>query len=126
MPRSLPGDRWQGCGPDRAFTSVKLRLRYCRVARRGRAAAGRRFARARKEGVMRTVLVFVALTAGMSACAAISAAEDEKGDQKAGGGLAERIQDLNLTEEQETKIADIRKECKPKVQEAAKELATIV
>jgi Spy/CpxP family protein refolding chaperone len=33
---------------------------------------------------------------------------------------------LNLTDEQEAKIADIRKECRPKVQEAGKDLAAIV
>src|SRR5262249_2126989 len=47
-------------------------------------------------------------------------------DAKKGEGLAERIQDLNLTDEQETKIADIQKECAPKVQEAGKELAGVV
>jgi Spy/CpxP family protein refolding chaperone len=47
-------------------------------------------------------------------------------EPKAGEGLAARIQDLNLTDEQEAKIADIRKESQPKVQEAAKELAAIV
>jgi Spy/CpxP family protein refolding chaperone len=40
--------------------------------------------------------------------------------------LVERIQDLKLSDEQESKIADIQKECGPKVQEAAKELGTIV
>ena len=39
--------------------------------------------------------------------------------------LAERLQDLNLTDEQEAKIADIRKECRPEVQKAAKELAAV-
>jgi Spy/CpxP family protein refolding chaperone len=40
--------------------------------------------------------------------------------------LAERLQDLNLTDEQEAKIADIRKECRPEVEKAAKELAAVV
>ena len=62
----------------------------------------------------------------MSVCSALSAAAEEKADPKAEGGLLERIQDLNLTDEQEAKIADIRKEYRPKVQEAAKELAGIV
>jgi Spy/CpxP family protein refolding chaperone len=47
-------------------------------------------------------------------------------EPKVGEGLAERIQDLNLTDEQEAKIADIRKEFHPKVQEAAKELGAVV
>jgi len=40
--------------------------------------------------------------------------------------LVERIQDLSLSDAQEAKIAEIRKECEPKVQEAAKELAALV
>ena len=39
--------------------------------------------------------------------------------------LGERLQDLSLTDEQEAKIADIRKECRPEVEKAAKELATV-
>jgi Spy/CpxP family protein refolding chaperone len=46
-------------------------------------------------------------------------ADEPQGDRN---GLG----DLNLTQEQETKIADIRKECMPKVQAAAKELAGII
>jgi len=75
---------------------------------------------------MRTLMAVVALVVGMSAYAVLPAAAEEKAAQKATGGLAERIQDLNLTEDQEAKIADIRKECRPKVQEAAKDLAAIV
>src|SRR5262245_37796671 len=49
------------------------------------------------------------------------------GDEaKAERGLAERVQDLNLTEDQETKIADIRKEYRTKNAEAIKELASVV
>src|SRR5262249_46298418 len=44
----------------------------------------------------------------------------------AGEIVVERIQDLNLTDEQEAKIAEIMKESQPKVQEAAKELVGIV
>jgi Spy/CpxP family protein refolding chaperone len=40
--------------------------------------------------------------------------------------VVEKFQDLNLTDEQEAKIADIRKEYQPKVQEMAKELASCV
>src|SRR5579872_4847459 len=39
--------------------------------------------------------------------------------------LGERLQDLNLTDGQEAKIADIRKECRPEVEKAAKELAAV-
>jgi Spy/CpxP family protein refolding chaperone len=36
------------------------------------------------------------------------------------------LKDLNLTDEQKTKIADIRKECRPKVHEAGNKLRAIV
>jgi len=74
---------------------------------------------------MKTLMAVVTLAVGMWVCAVLPAAADEKAAEKA-GGLAARIQDLNLTDEQETKIADIRKEYKPKVQEAGKELADVV
>jgi Spy/CpxP family protein refolding chaperone len=67
-------------------------------------------------------MVGVALAAVMLLYGASSAAA---GEEKP-GGVIERIQDLNLTDEQEAKIADIRKEYKPKVQEAAKELSAVV
>jgi Spy/CpxP family protein refolding chaperone len=76
--------------------------------------------------MMRTLMAVVALAVGMLVYATLPAAADEKADQKATGALAERIQDLNLTDEQEAKIADIRKEYRPKVQEAGKELAAVV
>jgi Spy/CpxP family protein refolding chaperone len=75
---------------------------------------------------MRTLMAAVALAVGASVYAALPAAAEEKAAEKPGGGLAARFQDLNLTDEQETKIADIRKEYKPKVQEASKELADVV
>jgi Spy/CpxP family protein refolding chaperone len=74
---------------------------------------------------MRTLVTVVALGMGMAVYAVLPAAA-EKRAEPAIGGLAERIQDLNLTDEQEARIADIRKECRPKVQEAAKELVGIV
>jgi Spy/CpxP family protein refolding chaperone len=45
--------------------------------------------------------------------------------QEAREVLVMKIQELKLTDAQEAKIADIRKEFRPKVQEAAKELATV-
>jgi Spy/CpxP family protein refolding chaperone len=74
---------------------------------------------------MKSLMAVVALAVGLGAYAALSAPE-AKADQKAGGLLAARIQDLHLTDEQEAKIADIRKQYHPKVQEAAKDLAAIV
>jgi Spy/CpxP family protein refolding chaperone len=75
---------------------------------------------------MRTLMAVVALAVGMLVYATLRAAAEEKADQKPTGALAEQIQDLNLTDEQEAKIAGIRKEFAPKVQEAAKELGGIV
>src|SRR6516225_5513921 len=93
-------------------------LRFCPA----RTSSGRGVASAEtKETVMKTLMTVVALAAGMWACAALRAA-DEKADQKASGGLAA----LHLTDQQETKIAEIRKEFQPKVQEAAKDLAAVV
>jgi Spy/CpxP family protein refolding chaperone len=40
--------------------------------------------------------------------------------------VAERIQDLNLTDEQEAKVMEIRKAFRPKVEQAIKELAGVV
>jgi Spy/CpxP family protein refolding chaperone len=76
--------------------------------------------------MMRTLMAVVALVVGMLLCGTFPAAADDKADQKAPGGFAERIQDLNLTDEQEAKIANIREEFGPKVREAGKELAGIV
>jgi Spy/CpxP family protein refolding chaperone len=74
---------------------------------------------------MRTLMAVVALVVGMAVSATLPAAAEEKADEKEVVGVVV-IQDLQLTDDQETKIADIRKECKPKVQEAARELATAV
>ena len=68
---------------------------------------------------MRALTATVALAVGVSVYAPLPAVADEKADQKGTGVLAKRMQDLNLTDEQEAKIADIRKQYKPKVQEAA-------
>jgi Spy/CpxP family protein refolding chaperone len=59
------------------------------------------------------------LAAALVVCARIQA-------QGVGTRLAERIQDLDLTDAQEAKIADIRKEYRPKVEKEARELATLV
>jgi Spy/CpxP family protein refolding chaperone len=75
---------------------------------------------------MRTFCAVLTLVAAMSACPKLYADDQPKGERnRVGEGLAERIQDLNLTDEQETRIVEIRKECRPKIQEAAKELAAI-
>ena len=70
-----------------------------------------------------TVLAAVVLSAGAGEA-------QEQNRQRGGEGLAvliqERIQDLNLTDAQEAKITDIRKEFRPKVEAAAKDLTALV
>jgi Spy/CpxP family protein refolding chaperone len=60
----------------------------------------------------------------------LAGATQAQNRQREGGRVAvvieERIQDLHLTDAQETQIADIRKEYRPKVEAAAKELGTLV
>jgi Spy/CpxP family protein refolding chaperone len=68
---------------------------------------------------MRILCAALALVATLSVCAKLDA-------QVVRERPAERLQDLNLTDDQETRIADIRKEYRPKIQEASQELAAIV
>jgi Spy/CpxP family protein refolding chaperone len=75
---------------------------------------------------MRILIAVVALAVGTVVYAVLPAAAVQQAGGKVAEGLAERIQDLNLTDAQEAKIAETRKECGPKVREAAKELATVV
>jgi Spy/CpxP family protein refolding chaperone len=84
------------------------------------------FAWKRRRRVMRILIAVLAFAGATSVCAALRADDEPKGEQKRGSGLAERIQDLNMTDEQESKIGDIRKEYGPKVQEAGKKLAALV
>jgi Spy/CpxP family protein refolding chaperone len=78
-----------------------------------------------KEVAMRTLIAVVVPVLGMALYAVLPAAAQERAE-KAVVVLRERIQDVQLTDEQEAKIADIRKEYRPKVEEAAKELAGLV
>jgi Spy/CpxP family protein refolding chaperone len=71
-----------------------------------------------------TVLTMAALVGAV--WAAPGAADTKPVSKDVAAVLVERIQDLNLTDQQEAKIADIRKEFRPKVQDAAKELAGAV
>ena len=71
---------------------------------------------------MRTLMAVVALVVGLAVYAIPPAAAEEKADEKVAVVV---IQDLHLTDEQEKKIADIRKDYQPKVQEAAKEVGTL-
>jgi Spy/CpxP family protein refolding chaperone len=79
----------------------------------------------KEETKMRTLItVLLLMLAAVCFCPTLAA--DEAAKEEGAKGLAERLQDLHLTDEQEAKIADIRKECTPKVQEAAKELKAFV
>ncbi len=75
---------------------------------------------------MKTLWAILMLAAALVVGPRLSAVEKEAGERKVGANLAEQIQDLNLTDEQEAKIADIRKEYRPKVEEAARNLVTLV
>ena len=69
---------------------------------------------------MRTLSVVLAVAVAIAVGTAPSAVHAQAGQK--GAGLAERIQDLNLTDAQEAQIAEIRKEYRPKVQEAGNKL----
>jgi Spy/CpxP family protein refolding chaperone len=77
-----------------------------------------------KEIEMKALFAVVGLVVGVAAYAAQPAVAQEKADQRE--GAAARAQALHLTDEQEAKLAEIRKEFRPKVQEAAGELAALV
>jgi Spy/CpxP family protein refolding chaperone len=67
----------------------------------------------------------VTLLVAASVCPSLRG-DDEAQAKKAGAVLVMRIEELNLTDDQEAKIAEIRKEFQPKVREAAQALAGIV
>jgi Spy/CpxP family protein refolding chaperone len=73
---------------------------------------------------MRTLCVALGLAAALVLFPRLNAA-DEPQSEPGQAGTTPSMADLQLTDEQESKIADIRKECGPKVQEAAKELGTL-
>lgn len=68
------------------------------------------------------ILSTVLIVAAVLALGAKLAADEAKRE----GGLVESIQDLNLTDEEEAKIADIKEEFRAKNREALKELASVV
>jgi Spy/CpxP family protein refolding chaperone len=105
---------------------VKPCLRRYGVVRGGQVVDRALLRTSPKEEVMKTLMAAVALAVGVSVYTALPASAEEKSGEKPSGGLHARLQDLNLTDEQETKIADIRTEYRTKVHEAAKELAAVV
>jgi Spy/CpxP family protein refolding chaperone len=69
----------------------------------------------------------VALAAALGFGSSCLAGEKAQAQQKGGGeGLVEHLQDLQLSDAQEAKIEEIRKEFQPKIKEAAKALGGIV
>ena len=77
---------------------------------------------------MKRLCVLLTLVMAIVVCPRLCVAQEPSGTpgQRAAEGLAERIQDLHLTDQQEAKIEEIQKECRPKVEEAAKELSGLV
>ena len=77
---------------------------------------------------MRTFSAVLPLTIALALCPKFVAAQGprEERRERVRERLTESMADLDLTDEQETKIADVRKEYRPKIQEAAKELASVV
>lgn len=76
---------------------------------------------------MRTLCTVLTLAAALAFAPRLSAEEKARGLRGGEGeGLAAGIRDLHLTDEQEAKIADIRKEYRPKVENAAKEMTDLV
>jgi hypothetical protein len=73
---------------------------------------------------MKALMTVVALVVGLAIYAALPVAAQDKLGEKA-TGLAERLQDLNVTGDQEAKITDIRKEYRTKVAEEAKALVSL-
>jgi Spy/CpxP family protein refolding chaperone len=78
--------------------------------------------------VMRNLSVLVTLMMAMLVCQKFAPAQEPKGEdrERVRERLAARMADLQLTDEQDTKIAEIKKECRPKVKAAAEELAAVV
>jgi len=72
---------------------------------------------------MRTLIAVLTLGLGMSILPLLSADETRA---ERGEGLIDRLQDLQLTADQETKIAEIRRECGLEVTKARKELVDLV
>jgi Spy/CpxP family protein refolding chaperone len=70
--------------------------------------------------MMKTLIAAMFLVVTVLACPGLWAADQGKDSP------GDRLQDLKLTDEQEAKIAEIRKEYQAKVQGAAKELAALI
>lgn len=77
---------------------------------------------------MKTLYTLFLLVVVFAVFPRLAAADEDKGER--GDRVRERIAaslaDLSLTDEQDAKIAEIRKEFRPTIQEAAKELAAVL
>jgi Spy/CpxP family protein refolding chaperone len=107
-----------------ALKRDEARLRCCRFVRRGQAAGDALFRPCPKEAVMKTLMAALVLAVGVSVAPVLPAVAQDKAGQKV--LIMERIQDLHLTDAQEAKITDIRKEYRPKVEMMRKALAALV
>jgi Spy/CpxP family protein refolding chaperone len=74
--------------------------------------------------MVRTLYAALTLGAAFWLCASLQAA-DEQADRNDDMVTVVMIRHLNLTDQQEAKIAEIRKESRPKIEEAAKDLAAV-
>jgi hypothetical protein len=81
-----------------------------------------------RRSAIRSLSGMLALVVLLSIGTTLNADEETKKVRKGGARdrLVERFQDLNLTDDQEAKIAKIRKEYGPKVAKAGKNLAALV
>src|SRR5271170_7669297 len=77
---------------------------------------------------MRSLSVLLTLFVAVTVCPRLALAGERDGEagEHGRGRMAVTMADLPLTDEQETKIADIMKEGRPKIKEASKDLAAIV
>jgi Spy/CpxP family protein refolding chaperone len=75
---------------------------------------------------MKTFLVVTTLVVGLAVYAVPAAAQDKAAGKVVAVVLVEKVQDLDVTDKQEAKIAEIRKEYQPKVSAARKELVGLV
>jgi Spy/CpxP family protein refolding chaperone len=73
--------------------------------------------------MMRVLSLALILFTVVSVCPAFCGNDEPSGERSV---VLVTVQDLNLTDDQEAKIASIRKEYKPKIEEAAQEVAALV
>jgi Spy/CpxP family protein refolding chaperone len=76
--------------------------------------------------LMKTLSVALTLVLAGTAGALLYARDAKQDNSSDTLASTETLHDLNLTDEQEAKIAEVRKECRPKVAEAEKDLGSFV